>query len=185
LISARAQYGLFVTPCSNGQQVNIKYHLPTVWYNGTVKKSILDPLSGLRAYDLPTFYGIVDVKEMPAVSKVSVPVTDPRSTPVVEKVTLPYLMTIRHKKMKKHQRRKLRKRMRFVRRRRKAEKRRRREREIQAYERKMAMEAADYDSDKFVEGQLLKARNAGWGIDIIAEYAKKQATVGGQNSNAK
>lgn len=121
---------------------------------------------------------------MPAGYNISTPVSDPQTSPVADVVMLPYLMTIRHKKMKKHQLKKLRKRMKFVMRRRKEVKRKRRERQILEYEQKMAKEGADYDAEKFIEQQLLKARSAGWGIDIVAEFSKKKS-ISATDSSSK
>lgn len=150
-----------------------EYRLPAVWYNGGMKKTIVDPTSVLRAYELPSLMNRV-VKDAPASQVSSDPVGDPVQTSDVVKVTLPYLMTIRHKKMKKHKLKKLRKRMRFVMRKRRAFKQRRKEQAIQEVERKFAKEAADYDPEKYIEERMLLARQSGWGIDIVAEYLGKQ-----------
>lgn len=149
-----------------------EYKLPAVWYKGEMKKTIVDPASILRAYELPSLVNRV-AKDAPTSRVSSDPVGDPVHPSDVVKVTLPYLMTIRHKKMKRHKLRKLRKRMRFVMRKRRAFKQRRKEQVIQEVERKFAKEAADYDPEKYIEERMSLARKSGWGIDVVAEYLGK------------
>jgi hypothetical protein len=153
-----------------------EYKLPTVWYNGETKKTIVDPSSVRLAYDLPSLVNRV-MKDAPTMPGSSVPLGDPVQTSDVVKVTLPYLMTIRHKKMKRHKLRKLRKRMRFVMRKRRAFKQRRKEQAIQEVERKFAKEAADYDPEKYIEEQMSVARKSGWGIDVVAEFVRNRKSA--------
>jgi len=155
-----------------GHFVPTLYRLPTVWYNGEIKKSIVDPTVTYRAYELPTCIGR-NVKNAPMSREIKDSVGDPLQIPGVAKVTLPYLMTIRHKKMKRHKLKKLRKRMRFLMRKRRAVLQRKKEQAIQEVERKFAKEAAEYDPEKYIEEKMALARRSGWGIDVVSEYSNK------------
>jgi len=155
-----------------------------------VKKSIIDPLSNSTQFDLPTTVpGRAERKDVPEVSDSVTPVEEPGRSDAVDKLVLPKLITIRHKKMKKHQRRKLRKRMRFVMRRRRQLKEKKREREIQQYEREQVKLGQLYNPEQSVDEQLALARKSGWHVDIIAEFSRagekeKGAAAGGDSSDS-
>jgi len=186
------------TACSNEvlrqylyQHLSAGYQLPTVWYNAIMKKSIIDPLSNFTEYDLPTTAGHDERKDMPGLSTGITPVEDPKQNAVTDKMVLPYMITIRRKKMKKHKLRKLRKRMRFVMRRRRQLKEKRKEREIQQYEHEQAKLGQLYSAEQYVDEQLALARKSGWHIDVIAEFNRERekekmasaATAGTTGSN--
>ena len=169
------------TVCSNEmlrqhlyQHLSAGYQLPTVWYNTVMKKSIIDPLLNFTEYDLPTSASRNERKDMPAVSTGITPVEDPKQNTVTDKMVLPYMITIRRKKMKKHKLRKLRKRMRFVMRKRRQLKEKRKEREIQQYEREQAKLGQLYSAEQYVDEQLALARKSGWHIDVIAEFNRER-----------
>lgn len=167
---------------SHSQMGVQEYKLPTIWYNSVYKHTIVDPIFSKILYELPTFVNSEIEKFDPSQGSL-VPVLDPNplqriidhGAPPITKETLPYLITIRHKKMKKHQLRKLRKRMRFLRRKLEAVKRKKREKVLQNYENNMKKWSAEFDAEKYVEDQLRTARKAGWEIDIVAERAEKRS----------
>ena len=176
------------------QHLSAGYQLPTVWYNTVMKKSIIDPLSNFTEYDLPTVRGYGERKEMPERSTGVTPMQDPSYSEVTEKLVLPHLITIRRKKMKKHQRKKFIKRMRFVFRRRRQLKEKRKEREIQKYERDQVKLGQLYSAEQYVDEQLALARKSGWHIDIIAEFNREKqkeraaaatSAAGSSDSNSK
>jgi len=155
------------------QHLSAGYQLPTVWYNTVMKKSIIDPLSNVEEYDLPTVHG--ERKELPEVSTGVTPIEDPKTeNEVADKLVLPLLVTIRHKKMKKHKRKKFRKRMRFVMRKRRQLKEKRKERAIQKYEREQAELGQLYNAEHVIDEQLVLARKSGWHVDIIAEFNRER-----------
>ena len=120
------------------QCLSAGYQLPTVCYNAVMKRSIIDPLSNLTLYDLPTVAGHDGRKDAPQVSSNITTVGDPDQSSVANEMLLLNMLQIRRKKMKKHKLRKLRKRQRFVMRRRRQLKEKRKERAIQQYEREQA-----------------------------------------------
>jgi len=185
------------TVCSNDvlhyllyQHLSAGYQLPTVWYNTVMKKSIIDPLSNFEVFDLPMLPGHAERKDVPNAS-LPVAVEDPTKNKVTPMMVLPYLITIRRKKMKKHKLKKLRKRLRFVMRKRRQKKERRKEREIQQYEREQAKLGQAYNPEQYVDEQLALARKSGWHIDIISEFNHEQekkraaADAASQNSDSK
>lgn len=178
------------------QHLSAGYQLPAVWYNTVMKKSIIDPLSNFKVYDLPMPSGNAYRKDVPNTSPSSIPVAieDPNKTEVTHKMVLPKLITIRRKKMKKHKLKKLRKRMRFVMRRRSQKKLKQKEREIQQYEREQAKQGEAYSAEQYVDEQLALARKSGWHIDIISEFSREKeqkrvaadgAGSGSHDSNSK
>ena len=191
------------TACSNDvlrqhlfQHLSAGYQLPTVWYNAVMKKSIIDPLSNFKEYDLPTVDGYRERKEVPERSTGVTPMQDPNQSELNEKLVLPYMITIRRKKMKKHKRKKFIKRMRFVFRRRRQLKENRKENEIQKYEREQVKLGQLYSAEQYVDEQLALARKSGWHIDIIAEFNRERqkeraataatsAAAGSSDSNSK
>lgn len=181
-ISAAEEKPSRVTFFSQSQMGVQEYKLPTIWYNSVYKHTIVDPIFSKISYKLPTFVNHEIEKFDPAQGSL-VPVFDPnplqriidQGAPPITKETLPYLITIRHKKMKKHQLRKLRKRMRFLRRKLEAVKRKKREKVLQNYENNMKKWSTEFDAEKYVEDHLQRARKAGWEIDIVAERAAKRA----------
>jgi len=160
-----------------------------------MKKSILDPLSDFKEYDLPTVHGYRERKEVPERSTGVTPMQDPNQSELNEKLVLPHLITIRRKKMKKHKRKKFVKRMRFVFRRRRQLKQKRKERAIQKYEREQVKLGQLYSAEQYIDEQLALARKSGWHIDIIAEFNRERekeraaaatsAAGGSSDSNSK
>jgi len=143
-----------------------------------MKKSIVDPLSSFRQYDLPTSPGLAERTDLPAVPSSITPLGDPDRTEVVTKLVLPKLLTIRHKKMKKHKRQKLRKRLRFMMRRRRQKKATKKERELQEYERGQIKLGEAYSAEHYVDEQLSLARKSGWHVDVIAEFQRERSASG-------
>jgi len=158
------------------QHLSAGYQLPTVCYNTVMKNSVIDPLLNFNVYELPMLPGHAERKDAPdtSVTSISVTVEDPSKTKVTPKMVLPYLITIRRKKMKKHKLKKLRKRLRFVMRRRRQKKEKRKEREIRQYEREQAKLGQAYNPEQYVDEQLTLARKSGWHIDIITEFSREQ-----------
>ena len=153
------------------------YKLPEL--ESTKLKQIVDPFALYKLYELPT-------KQVPYVPEIVeplrniVPIVEPPSTtglPIIEKHASPWLMRIRHKKMKKHQLKRFRKRMEFVFRRRKMVKAKKREKEMVLMEARWAQLAKDFDANVFVDDNITAAKRGGWGIDILAERRKKNAFV--------
>lgn len=168
---------------ANHSQITVQeYKLPTTWYNGLHKRTIVDPVFSNTSYELPTFVN-PDVEKFDPSRGSLFPVLDPnplqrvidQGAPPITKETMPRLITIRHKKMKKHQLRKLRKRMRFLRRKLEAVKRKKREKVLQNYENNMKKWSQEFDAEKFVDDHLMRARKAGWEIDILAERTQKRS----------
>jgi hypothetical protein len=126
-------------------------------------------------------------KVTPSLDRV-IPIMDPdrlqpvidQGAPPISKQTMPWLVQIRKRKMKKHKLKKLRKRMRFVYRRQRELKAKRKEKAIQMEVKQILKEAEDFNPEKFVEEELKKARLGGWKIDIMEEYhkAKKPQAAG-------
>lgn len=83
---------------------------------------------------------------------------------------MPLLITIRRKKMKKHKRRKLRRKLLFVNRKFRHAQQKIKEKKIVDYEIKQKKWGEAYDASADMACNLDKARRAGWGIDVIAEY---------------
>lgn len=183
-ISAADEKPSSLTFFSRSQMGVQEYKLPAIRYNSIYKHTIVDPIFSKISYELPTFVNSEIEKFDPSRGSL-VPVLDPnplqriidQGAPPITKETMPYLITIRHKKMKKHQLRKLRKRMRFLRRKLEAVKRKKREKVLQNYENNMKKWSAEFDAEKFVEDHLQRARKAGWEIDIVAERAAKKSSI--------
>jgi len=87
----------------------------------------------------------------------------------------PSMIKIRHWKMKKHHRRKWKKKMLHVLRARRRKKEKRKEKVMQEYEQAQRRLAEAYDAERTVDEHLSRAREAGWGIDIIAERRVKKS----------
>ena len=142
------------------------------------KSHIVDPFMLYTEYELPTRQVpfIPEIVE-PLQSDRIIPIIVPPPTedkPLIEKLANPWLMRIRHKKMKKHQLRKLRKRMRFVYRKRRLLKAKRKEKEIVVIENKFIKLAKDFDANVFVDENIAAAKRGSWGIDVLAERHKKK-----------
>ena len=149
------------------------YKLPTV--RSTQEKVIVDPFTLFQTYELPTkqIPYIPEIVEPLLYNKVPVESPAPTGRPIVEKQTMPWLMRIRHKKMKKHKLKKLRRRMMFVYRRRKMLKAKKREKELVLIEKRWKSLASEFDADVFVQDNITNAKKGGWGIDILAERQDK------------
>jgi len=148
------------------------YKLPAICYHK--QKLIIDPIVREKIMKLPTTtYGVIERFVPPTVDGHTTPLVEPPTghggaAPVPEKRAIS-IITIRHKKMKKHQLRKLRKRMRFLRRKLEAVKLKKKEKLMVEYERKMSKWATDFNADQSLEEHLTRARRAGWGIDVLSE----------------
>jgi 6-pyruvoyl-tetrahydropterin synthase len=177
----------------NNQSESLKeYRLPSIVSVEKDKRSILDSLDHNRACRLPTYNQLE--KFTPAAQRV-VSITDPnplqriidQGAPVVKKEARQMsTIRIRRKKMKKHQLRRLRKRMRFLMRKLKAVKLKKKEKRMQEYEKEKKRWADEFDAEKVIDEHLVKARDCGWGIDILAERAVRRgmmAAAGGSSSN--
>ena len=151
-----------------------EYRLPTLIQNSTWKKTILDPLTTPASYDLPAQLIIALEKVAPPTDKYA-PIQDPGLLPggvTIKKETMPYLVNIRHKKMKKHKLKKFRKRMIFLHRKLGEIKKKKKEQKMLVVERRFATIAQEFDAEKYIESHIQKAKQGGWKLDIIAERNK-------------
>lgn len=156
-----------------------EYILPTTRSSALWKKTILDPLLINTSYDLPTGFSIVTEKVTPSLHHL-VPIEDPDPLqgvvdgrlPPIKKEAMPWLMTLRKRKMKKHKLRKLRKKMLFVNRNLRLIKFKKREKEMQMIEKRYLDWGKEFDAEKFVDEQLKLAKSGGYEIDILADRHK-------------
>jgi len=154
-----------------------EYSLPTLLPNNYAKQ-IKDPVLDEKVLVLPMYNGLLIDHFAPAVGYAA-PVSEPRSerTPAVKECRRLSMIRIRYKKMKKHQLKKLRKRMRFLKAKQKAVKLKKKEKIMREYEQEQAKVGEEFDADKCIEDHMRRGREAGWGIDILAERASKRASV--------
>lgn len=133
-----------------------------------------------QSYQLPTFFRVVTEKVTPPPLAI-VPIDDPnplqavidQGAPPVHKEAMPWLVGVRHRKMKKHKLRKFRKRMIFLFRKLKEIKRKKKEKVMLALERECAQKANDFDPELYVDRLITKAKRGGWGIDIFEDMRPK------------
>jgi len=153
-----------------------EYSLPTVVRNNYTKL-IKDPILDDRLRVLPKYNGLLIDLFAPTIGYI-VPVTEPpTNTAAIRKECRRLSMIrIRYKKMKKHQLRKLRKRMRFLKAKQKAAKLKKKEKLMQEYERSQAKLGEEFNAEKSIEEHMKLGREAGWGIDILAERAAKRSS---------
>ena len=154
------------------------YILPTVIQNSILKKTILDPQTNPQRYDLPC-HTILDLEKVtPTVDRIQ-PVMDPSRTPgqpAARIETMPYLVNIRHKKMKKHKLKKFRKRMIFLHRKLNEIKKKKKEKVIVAMERSFATSAQEFNAEEYIENHIKEAKRGSWKIDVIEQWkSSKQA----------
>ena len=159
---------------------SVSYHLPTTSTNSIQKKTIVDPIVTPHLYKLPTFSRVVTEKVTPPPLAI-VPIEDPnplqpaidQGAPPVHKEAMPWLIGVRHRKMKKHKLKKFRKRMIFLFRKLNEIKKKKKEKVMLALERDFAQRADDFDAEKYADRLITKAKRGGWGIDIFEDMRPK------------
>lgn len=152
-----------------------EYKLPTIIKND-IKWTILDPLKDQRRYELPSFLIQGTEKFTPSSLKI-VPIEDPQihpHLPVIKKETMPHLINVRKRKMKKHKLKKFRKRMIFLHRKLTEIKKKRKEKALQAIERSFATSAREFDAEKYVAEHIKDAKRGGWKIDVIQRWQESK-----------
>lgn len=163
-----------------GTPTTVEYRLPTLSHHMLDKLTILDPIWNPKVYDCPTLSTVTTEKVTPPL-KSQIPIADPDPLQRVidqggtgnEKYAMPYLMRIRHRKMKKHQLRKLRKRMLIVNRKLADIKRKKKEKIMLEYKQNWKNLADNFDPEKHIEEQLRMARKAGFGGAELPVPAKR------------
>ncbi|KAK2184841.1 hypothetical protein NP493_250g01043 [Ridgeia piscesae] len=171
---------LELRPAGGGTVHQREYVLPTTSVNSIQKKTILDPTITPQSYDLPTFSRIVTEKVTPPPFAIT-PIADPnplqavidQGAPPLHKEAMPWLVGVRHRKMKKHKLKKFRKRMIFLFRKLNEIKRKKKEKAMLALEREFAQKANDFDPEDYVGRLITKAKRGGWGIDIFEDMRPK------------
>ena len=159
---------------------SVSYHLPTTSTNSIRKKTIVDPIVTPRLYELPTFSRVVTEKVTPPPLAI-VPIEDPnplqpaidQGAPPVHKEAMPWLIGVRHRKMKKHKLKKFRKRMIFLFRKLNEIKKKKKEKIMLALERDFAQRGSDFDAEKYTARLITQAKRGGWGIDIFEDMRPK------------
>lgn len=158
------------------QQQRTHYILPT--QESAISKAILDPLCTNVTYKLPSFSREVVEKFSPALINI-VPIEDPAPHPgvAIEKHAMPWLMRVRHKKMKKHKLKKFRKNNIFLHRKLAQAKRQKKEALMVNYEKRMSAFASAFDAEEYISSRIEKAKRGGWGIDplLTAKEAQTQS----------
>jgi len=147
----------------------LPYILPTLNSNRIEKITILDPVVSQGHYILPTSTKIIQEKVSPSLhtpDKIA-PATNKSSYKIEAKRKLLGLITIRHKKMKKHKLKKLRKRMFYVWKREREIKARKKEKLMVLYEQNWQRLADEFNAEKYVQDQIDTAKKGGWGVNIF------------------
>ena len=155
------------------------YKLPSAASVTLPKITILDPSAMKNWYNLPTYNSVVTEKVTPAWQNIY-PISDPdplqkvidQGMPTREIYTMPLLVTIRHKKMKKHKLKKLRKRMRFLYRRLKLEKKKKKEYRLQQLCAAKIASGNAFDAEAYIAQQIEAAKRGGFKIDIFANRSQ-------------
>lgn len=171
---------LELRPAGSGTAHQHEYILPTTTVNSIQRKTILDPSVSPQSYQLPTFSRIVTEKVTPPPLAIT-PIADPnplqvvidQGAPPLRKEAMPWLIGVRHRKMKKHKLRKFRKRMIFLFRKLNEIKRKKKEKVMLALEREFAQKANDFDPEVYANRLITKAKRGGWGIDIFEDMRPK------------
>jgi hypothetical protein len=157
------------------QKLNMREKQPRViklpCVENSASKVILDPLSINVAYKLPSVSHKVLEKFTPAALNI-VPIEDPAPHPgvCIEKQAMPWILKIRHKKMKRHKLIKFRKRMVFQRRKMFLLKQQKKEAAMIAYEKKMDQWATEFNPEEYISSRISQARKGGWGIDVVKSW---------------
>lgn len=142
-----------------------EYRLPTLGGN-VYKHRVLDPRLN-TAIVLPERETLAWEKLTPGVASTEVSDPAPAGRPIVEKLTMPYLMRIRHRKMKKHKLKRLRKRMIFLNRKLAEVKRKKKEAILRSQEAQYAKWGQDFNPSDYISKELEKARRGGFKVDIF------------------
>ncbi|CAD5122459.1 DgyrCDS10882 [Dimorphilus gyrociliatus] len=90
-------------------------------------------------------------------------------------VEMPRLVTIRHKKMKKHKLKKFRKRMHYVLKKQKEQRLKKRLKAIKAEEVVLLNEARKWNPEKVLEEEIEAAKRGGWKVDVLENYKRRQS----------